>query len=114
MLLSFSANAQNTCEVYGSDGATATVLKKGGQAGANGTLFVPVSVQNYKKNSGEGRSVEVWIEVRDQNTRCVVKRECANVWIEQHYYSGEGKAKVEGLEPNHDYLYNIDSAKTCM
>ena len=108
-----NSSAQNACSVYGAGGATATVTQKGGQADGNGVLYVPVSVSNYKTGSSEGRYIDIWIEVRDQDTRCVVKRAKANVWIKAHYWDGTGNVRVSGLEPYHDYLYNIDSAKTC-
>lgn len=107
-----SASAQNTCPVYGAGGATASVTTKGGQADGRGAVYVPVSVSNYKTDS-EAREVYIWIEVRDQDSRCVVKRAQAKVWIKAHNHNGKGGVEVRGLEPGHDYLYNIDSAKTC-
>lgn len=106
------ASAQNTCPVYGAGGATASVITKGGQADGSGSVYVPVSVSNYKADS-KAREVYIWIEVRDQDSRCVVKRAQAKVWIKANNHNGKGGVQVRGLEPGHDYLYNIDSAKTC-
>lgn len=112
-VMSLTAFAQLSCPIYRADGATVTVLVKGGQADGSGSVIVPVRVDNYKENSGEGRSVRVWVEVVDQNTGCPVKREQGIVSIRKHYYNGEGSVRITGLTPNHDYLFRIDSAKMC-
>lgn len=105
--LSISAIAQLSCPIYRADGATATVLRKGGQSDSRGTLDVPVQVDNAKS------STVVWVEVVDQNTGCAVKRASDEIWVNEKTGSGKGSIKVTGLTPNHDYLYRIDSAKLC-
>lgn len=112
-VMSLSAFAQLSCPIYRADGATVTVLVKGDQANGRGMVDIPVRVENYKENSGERRSVSVWIEVVDQNTGCTVKRGEGKVFIEKHYHDGEGQVMISGLTPNHDYLFRIDSAKMC-
>lgn len=104
MMVFCKVDAQNSCPVYGTNGAIATLVEKGEQTNMNGTLFVHVNV----KNNTSSKPIVVWVEIRDQNTRCVVKRVKVNI-----NRQGDGVARVDGLLPNHDYLFNIDSAKSC-
>ena len=110
----WNAKAQNTCNIYGTNEAKATLVTKGDQTNNQGNLSVRVYVGNYKENSYEGdRYVTVWVEIRDRVLGCVARRVPVQAKIPKHNYSGEGNAWVEGLEPNTDYLFNIDSAVSC-
>lgn len=112
--ISYSANAQKlSCSIYGEQGATVTLLDKGDQATGDGTVYCSVKVDNCQINWQEGRYVRVWVEAINQNTGYVVKRANVDVWIRPKDSSGKGVVKFEGLHPYGDYIFSVDSAKTC-
>lgn len=108
----FCCYADTQCTIYNSGGAIAKVDKKGGQA-SGGTLYVPVSISNLPVNYSKGREIDIWVEIVDQNKRCVVKRVKGTVWVKSGSSSGSSSIRVEGLESGKDYLFQVDTAKLC-
>lgn len=109
----FSVSAQYTCEIYNTTNAKATLETKGDKTNSGGVLSIIVNVDNYSEKNNENRSVIVWIEIRDRITGCVVERVKVPVSIPKYSSSGRGFVTIGGLQPNTDYLFNIDNAVTC-
>ena len=113
--LYLGANAQVlSCDVYNADDLTAKLLQKGAQSTDSGCMNIPVEI--IQKSDSEyvvvSSTVTVSVEVIDQNTGNVVRREDINVWVN----NGKGYKTINvcNYEPNHDYLFSINKDRTCM
>lgn len=117
--LYLGANAQlvHSCDVYNADGLTAKLCQKGAQSTNGGCMNIPVEIivkadSKYAGRLGLQTLVTVSVEVIDQNTRNVVRREDIVVKVEDDRgYTSEYVCKYE---PNHDYLFSINKDRTCM
>ena len=116
--LYLGANAQVlSCDVYNADGLTARLCQKGAQSTNGGCMNIPVEIivkpdSKYAGRLGLQTLVTVSVEVIDQNTSNVVRREDIVVKVEDDRgYTSEYVCKYE---PNHDYLFSINKDRTCM
>lgn len=116
--LYLGTNAQVlSCDVYNADGLTAKLCQKGAQSSAGGCMDIPVKiiVKPDSKHAGAlgiTTLVTVSVEVIDQNTGNVVRREDIVVSVENG--KGYNSKNVCKYEPNHDYLFSINKDRTCM
>ena len=116
--LYLGANAQVlSCDIYNADGLTAKLCQKGAQSTNNGTFSIPVEViaKPGSKYAGTlSTMVTVSVEVIDQNSRDVVKREDIIVMVKDgRGFTSKSVNKHDGYEPNHDYLFSINRDRTC-
>lgn len=117
--LYLGANAQVvlSCDVYNADGLTAKLCQKGAQSTSSGCIDIPVEIivkpdSKYAGRLGLQTMVTVSVEVIDQNTGKIVKRE--DIVVEVKNDRGYNSNFVCKYEPNHDYLFSINKDRTCM
>lgn len=116
--LYLGANAQVlSCDVYNADGLTARLCQKGAQSTVGGCMNIPVEIivkpdSKHAGTLGIETLVTVSVEVRDQNTGNVVRRE--DIVVSVKGGKGYNSKYVCNYEPNHDYLFSINKDRTCM
>ncbi len=115
--LYLGANAQVlSCEIYNSDGLIVKLGSKGEQSDSNGQFSIPISVSAPSNSKWVvnkiSKDITVYVEIIDQNSGRVVKREPVTIPL----YNGSGSKThwTRDYKPNYDYLFSIDKNKTCI